>query len=68
MITGPELIASLKAMSNEELIEVSRIIIVGRDWKAREDKAPDNGLRGHQRFVAGLSHEQREQWERNCLR
>jgi hypothetical protein len=68
MITGPELIESLKAMSDEDLTEVSRIIVVGRDWKVREDNASDHGLRGHQRFIAGLSSEQREQWARNCLR
>jgi hypothetical protein len=68
MITGPELIECLKLLSDEELTEVSRIIVVGRDWKAKEVEPAAHGLRGHQQFMAGLTHDQREQCDSIRLR
>lgn len=68
MISGAELIASLKSMSDAELTEVSRIIVVGRNWREQQNESSGHGLRGHQRFMAGLSSQDREQWELNCLR
>ena len=54
-------------MSEAELTEVSRIIVVGRDWKEKEAEPRPYGLRGHQRFLANLTTQQRKEWELSGL-
>ena len=60
MITGRDLIASLMAMSDDELTEVSGLIVCGKDWKEQEAEPAVGGLRGHNLFMHSLTDGERK--------
>jgi hypothetical protein len=54
MISGLELIQSLKAMSSDDLLEIARIITSASRPIERTDASQISGLRGHNLFLRSL--------------